>query len=59
MGADTLRQVAKSNYGQDLSKEEVEQRIASYHQLCPELDEFLSDEIDTGLRIAKNPQLDS
>jgi hypothetical protein len=47
-----LKKVAKSNYGIELTDAEVQQRINAYHQLCPELDQFLTDEVDTGLVIA-------
>lgn len=53
MGAERLRQVAKAGYGKDLTTEEVEGRIAAYHRLCPELDEFLDDDMDTGLALAR------
>src|SRR5262249_54844878 len=52
MGAARLQQVAKASYGKDLTIEEVEERIAAYHQLCPELDAFLADEVDTGQALA-------
>lgn len=52
MGVSTLQKIAKNNYGQDLTFEEVEQRIAAYHRLCPELDAFLTDEVDAGMVIA-------
>jgi hypothetical protein len=57
MGAEGLRQVAKHGYGIDLTMEEVDNRIGAYHQLCPELDEFLQDEVDGGQVIAKALQL--
>jgi hypothetical protein len=52
MGPRGLRQVAKAGYGLDLTQEEVEDRIAAYHRLCPELTEFLRDEVDAGEVIA-------
>src|SRR5262249_27675311 len=53
MGVEGLRQVARAGYGLDLTTEEVEQRIAAYHRLCLELDDFLDDEVDAGLVIAE------
>lgn len=53
MAAETLRKVAKAGYGIDLTTDQVEQRIAAYHQLCPELNAFLQDDIDSGLVIAQ------
>lgn len=53
MGAERLRQVAKAGYGKDLTTEEVAGRIAAYHRLCPELDEFLADDFDAGLALAR------
>lgn len=52
MTALTLQKIAKKNYEQDLSLAEVEERIAAYHRLCPELDQFLDDEVDSGQVIA-------
>jgi DNA polymerase family A/3'-5' exonuclease len=52
MGAERLRRIAKAGYGLDLTVEDVEQRIQAYHTLCPELDRFLQDELDTGLVVA-------
>lgn len=48
MGVKGLRRAAQISYGIDLSDEEVQQRIQAYHQLCPELDWFLQDEVDAG-----------
>lgn len=53
MGVEGLRQQAKESYGQDLTTEEVQERIAAYHRLCPELNEFLRDEVDSGLVLAE------
>jgi DNA polymerase I len=52
MGVNGLRRVAKASYGIDLTDEQVAQRIQAYHQLCPELDQFLKDEIDVGTVLA-------
>jgi len=52
MGVASLQQIAKTTYGQQLTAEEVERRIAAYHELCPELDAFLNDEVDAGLVLA-------
>jgi hypothetical protein len=52
MGPRGLRQVAKGSYGLDLTEEEVEERVAAYHRLCPELTEFLRDEVDAGEVVA-------
>jgi hypothetical protein len=52
MGVRGLRKVAKASYGIDLSDAEVQERIVTYHGLCPELDEFLSDEVDAGAVVA-------
>jgi DNA polymerase I-like protein with 3'-5' exonuclease and polymerase domains len=52
MGATGLRRAAKGGYGIDLSDDEVRQRINAYHTLCPELDEFLKDEVDVGAAVA-------
>ena len=57
MGAATLQQIAKATYGQNLTQEEVEDRIAAYHRLVPELDRYLKDEVDAGLVIAKTLEL--
>ena len=53
MGAERLRRVAKASYGKDLTLEEVQGRIEAYHELCPELDAFLADEVDTGRALAE------
>jgi DNA polymerase I len=52
MGAPTLQKLAKSSYGKVLTLEEVQERIDTYHHLCPELDPFMRDSVDTGLAIA-------
>ncbi|HKB38459.1 MAG TPA: DNA polymerase, partial [Gemmataceae bacterium] len=52
MGVGGLRRVARAGYGIDLTDDEVQQRIAAYHTLYPELDEFLRDEVDSGVVIA-------
>jgi DNA polymerase I len=52
MGPRGLRQVAKAGYRLDLTEEEVQERIAAYHRLCPELTEFLRDEVDAGEVVA-------
>jgi DNA polymerase I-like protein with 3'-5' exonuclease and polymerase domains len=57
MGVEGLRQVAKGSYGIDLSTDQVQQRIDAYHHLCPELDEFLRDEVDTGAVVARTLHL--
>lgn len=57
MGAERLRQVAKNGYGIDLTEAEVEQRIDAYHQLCPELDAFLQDEVNSYLVLAQKLQM--
>lgn len=57
MGVRGLQRVAKNGYGIDLTDAEVEERIRAYHQLCPELDRFLTDEIDTGDVIARTLHL--
>jgi DNA polymerase I-like protein with 3'-5' exonuclease and polymerase domains len=53
MGAARLQGIAKSSYGIYLELAAVEKRIQAYHQLCPELDTFLQDEVDTGRVIAQ------
>jgi hypothetical protein len=57
MGVRGLRQVARSGYGVELSNEQVQQRIDAYHRLCPELDAFLKDEVDSFARIADHLHL--
>jgi DNA polymerase I len=52
MGCEGLQRYAKSTFGQDLSLEEVEDRVAAYNQLCPELISFLEDEVNAGEVIA-------
>jgi hypothetical protein len=52
MGAARLQKVAKASWGKDLTIEEVEGRIAAYHQLCPELDQYLTDEVDSDAVLA-------
>ena len=52
MGSDRLRQIAKASYGIELTREEVEGRIRAYQRLCPELEEFLKDEVDHGRVVA-------
>jgi hypothetical protein len=53
MGAEGLRQVARSGYGCELTLGEVGGRIEAYHRLCPELDRFLQDEADPALVLAR------
>ena len=48
MGATRLQGIAKSSYGLALSEDEVKQRIQAYHELCPELTAFLTDEVNQG-----------
>jgi DNA polymerase I-like protein with 3'-5' exonuclease and polymerase domains len=57
MGVRGLRQVAKGNYNIDLTDDEVQQRIGAYHTLCPELDPFLTDEVDAGVVIPETLHL--
>jgi DNA polymerase I-like protein with 3'-5' exonuclease and polymerase domains len=57
MGADGLRRVARNGYGIELTTQQVEERIAAYHRLCPELDAFLTDEVDAGYVIANTLNL--
>jgi DNA polymerase I len=57
MGAPTLQKIAKATYKVDLTLDEVEQRIAAYHKLCPELDHYLEDDVDNGQVIAEFLQL--
>ena len=57
MGGRTLKRVAKNGYGVELSDEQVQQRITAYHRLCPELDGFLKDEIDSFAVIAQRLHL--
>jgi hypothetical protein len=57
MGADTLRAVARTGYGLELTHEEVEQRIRAYHGLCPELERHLLDEVDHKLVLAETLNL--
>jgi hypothetical protein len=53
MGPDRIQHVAKNGYGIELIREQVEERIRAYHRLCPELDRFLEDEVDSGLVVAR------
>ena len=53
MGVASLQRYAKNSFKQDLSVEEVQQRIDAYHRLCPELGPFLQDEVDSGQVIAE------
>jgi hypothetical protein len=57
MGAATLQKIAKATYDVTLTHDEVEQRIAAYHKLCPELDRYLEDDVDNGQVIAEFLQL--
>jgi len=57
MVASSLQEYAWNSYGLDLSLEDVEQRIAAYHQLCPELDMHLQDEVDAGGVLAAELQM--
>jgi hypothetical protein len=54
MGADRLQRIAKNSYGINLTVEQVDERIDAYERLCPELEDFLKDERDTGLILAKH-----
>src|SRR5262249_4615416 len=51
-GVRGLKKGAKNNYGIELTDAEVQERINAYHRLCPELNEFLTDEVDSGLVVA-------
>jgi hypothetical protein len=53
MGAARLQGIAKGGYGIELSLPEVAGRIEAYHALCPELDDFLTDEVDVGRVLAR------
>jgi hypothetical protein len=57
MGAARLQRIAKNGYGIELTLEQVEQRIAAYESLCPELKAHLTDEVDNGLVIARTLHL--
>ena len=57
MVAKSLQEYAWRTYGLRLSIEEVEQRIAAYHSLCPELDRHLHDEVDAGAVLAQTLQM--
>src|SRR5262249_53757044 len=57
MGVKGLQRVAKNSYGLDLTEAEVEQRIQAYHTLCPELNQYLQDDVDVGLVIAQRLRL--
>jgi hypothetical protein len=48
MGEERLQQIARNNYGVDLTLDQVKQRIQAYHALCPELSAHLDDEVDPG-----------
>ena len=53
MGVASLKRYAKDSFKQDLTVEEVQERIDAYHRLCPELGPFLQDEVDSGMVIAE------
>jgi len=62
MGPQTLQKLAKSNYGKDLSIDEVEAALAAYHTAFPELTIFLDrhperGDVDVGLELARYLQL--
>ena len=57
MTAPTLQKIAKNNYELDLDLAAVEQRIDKYHELCPELDRHLTDEINRGAVLARTLNL--
>jgi hypothetical protein len=58
MVAKSLQEYARNSYRLSLSIEEVEQRVAAYHLLCPELDRHLQDEVDAGAVLAETLQPD-
>ncbi len=53
MGAKTIQQVAKLNYGLDLEVEEVEAIMAAYKQLAPELEHHLARKVCPGMKTAQ------
>jgi DNA polymerase I-like protein with 3'-5' exonuclease and polymerase domains len=58
MGPQTLKKVAKNNFGKDLSIDEVEASLAAYHTAFPELTIFLDrhpnrGDADAGLEVAR------
>jgi len=53
MAARRLQRIAKATYGVELTLEQVEERIAAYHRLCPELDRYLADEVDSNQVLAE------
>jgi hypothetical protein len=58
MGPQTLQKLAKTNYGKDLSIDEVEAALAAYHTAFPELTIFLDrhperGDVDVGLELAR------
>lgn len=57
MGAGALQRIATLNYGLDLSLDEVANRINAYHRLCPELDRFLEDDVNSGMVLAERLRL--
>jgi hypothetical protein len=57
MGAARLKTIARANYGLELSEDDVLRRIDAYHKLCPELNEFLADNLDVGMVLAQSLHL--
>ena len=57
MGTNSLREYALNSFGLNLTLEDVEQRVAAYHRLCPELDLHLQDEVDAGTALAEALQM--
>ncbi len=53
LGWRTIQKQAKTDYGADLTEEQVRERMAAYETLCPELTEHLKTRVDTGLEIAR------
>ncbi len=57
MAAATLQEIARKNYGMELSLDQVEERINAYHRLVPELNNYLRDEVDSALKLAQELNL--
>lgn len=62
MGLETLRRLAKNNYGKDLTIDEVKAALQAYHEAFPELTIFLAGhpergDVDAGLEVAKHLRL--
>ncbi len=54
MGVSAIQEMARKNYNVSLAEAQIREVIAAYHRLCPELDQWLQDDINPGAMFTKD-----